>query len=64
MRKLVPVYNLTVLLATFAKLLKGLLASSCPSVRMEQLGFRWTDFCDILALSTCIFECVDVWTVV
>jgi hypothetical protein len=23
---------------------KRLLASSCPSVRMEQLGFHWTDF--------------------
>jgi hypothetical protein len=30
---------------------KWLLASSCacvcPSVRMQQFGFRWTDFCEI-----------------
>ena len=32
---------------------KRLLASSCPSVRMEQLGSHWTDFYEILYLSTC-----------
>jgi hypothetical protein len=51
------VYNL---LGAFTKVRKGLLASSCTSVRMEQLGFRWTDFHEILHLSMCIFECVDV----
>jgi hypothetical protein len=51
------VYNVTILLST-GKLRKGLLASSCPYVRMEQLWFRWTDFHEILNLSMCIFECV------
>jgi hypothetical protein len=31
-------------LDAFTKLRKQLLASSCPSVRMEQLGSQWTDF--------------------
>jgi len=30
---------------------KRLLSSSCPSVRMEQLGFHWTDFYEIWYLS-------------
>ena len=28
-----------------------LLASSCPSVRMEQFGFHWTDFDELLYLN-------------
>ena len=35
-------------LGSFAKLRKRLLASSCLSVRMEQLGSHWTDFHEIL----------------
>jgi len=30
---------------------KGLSVSSCPYVRMEQLGSHWTDFHEILYLS-------------
>ena len=38
-----PVF-LHVFLGAFAKCDKRLLASSCPSVRMEHLGSHWTDF--------------------
>jgi hypothetical protein len=34
--------------------------SARPSARMEKFGFRWTHFHEILHLSMCIFECVDV----
>jgi hypothetical protein len=39
-------------LGVFAKLQKGLLASSrlCPSTRMKKLGSHWTDFQKILYL--------------
>jgi hypothetical protein len=35
-------------LSTFEKLEKRLLASSCPSIRMEQHGSQLTDFHEIL----------------
>jgi hypothetical protein len=34
-------------LGTFEKLEKRLLALSCPSIHMEQLGFQLTDFHEI-----------------
>ena len=36
------------LLAKLRKATIGLVMSSCPSVRMEQLGPHWTDFYEIL----------------
>jgi hypothetical protein len=41
-------------LGAFAKLRKATISfviSVCPSVRMEQLGFQWTDFDEIWYLS-------------
>jgi len=37
-------FDVSEFLVSFAKLLKALLALSCLSVRMEQLGSHWTDF--------------------
>jgi hypothetical protein len=49
-------------LSAFAKLRKATVSfvlSVCPSVRMEQLGFHWTDFDQILYLS--VFRNVRIW---
>ena len=46
--------NLATFFSAFAKLRKAIISfvmSVCPSVRMEQLGFHWTDFHEIWYLN-------------